>query len=97
MTNDPPPPGPRGGAGAFLRSRIRVLALIWGAALAIIAAMYWLFSDLLTQPDLFTTPALLVLAAAAYGTWHVARPRHEHGDRRHGDRRHASRREDEEE
>lgn len=78
-----------------MRSRLRSLANVWAIVLVVEGILYWLLAVALSLPDLFPTPALLVLVGAAFATWRVARPRHGPAERRGADRRRAaSRRED---
>lgn len=73
-------------------SRLRRFGRVWLIVAIIEAVLYVLVYRSATLSDLYPTPALLVLAGGAYGTWHALRPRTRQ-DRRHGDRRHSARRE----
>ncbi|HWJ23290.1 MAG TPA: hypothetical protein VNS52_13135 [Gemmatimonadaceae bacterium] len=77
-----------------MRSRLRSLGNVWAIVLVVEGFLYWLLAVALSQPDLFPTPALLVLVGAAFATWRVARPRHGPAERRGADRRQAGSRRD---
>ena len=77
-----------------MRSRLRSLANVWAIVLVVEGVLYWLLAVALSLPDLFPTPALLVLVGAAFATWRVARPRHGPAERRGADRRQAGNRRD---
>lgn len=77
-----------------MRSRLRSLANVWAIVLVVEGILYWLLAVALSLPDLFPTPALLVLVGAAFATWRVARPRHGPAERRGADRRRAASRRD---
>ena len=55
-----------------MRSRLRSLGNVWAIVLVVEGFLYWLLAVALSQPDLFPTPALLVLVGAAFATWRVA-------------------------